>query len=175
MRRQSSKPDTVWHVATISTIRAWQCSPSLHSLLTLRWIIGNESTNMCSTSKCIDSFGSSKTAQDQFKITEESCPRLVILLQTAASWPGARDIRDIRDIRDSAGRGGEVGELSSLQGLKHWWFWCRTGAALIQHSFARKLLGLLGWNCYRSVRVQLDSVAIQESKVLSLAVHRSAG
>lgn len=27
-------------------------------------------------------------AEDQFKITEESCPRLVILVRAAASWPG---------------------------------------------------------------------------------------
>ena len=65
-------PDTVWHVATISTIRAWQCSPSLHSLLTLRWIIRNESTNMCSTSKCIHSFGEqqncSGSVQDHWRV-----------------------------------------------------------------------------------------------------------
>ena len=29
-----------------------------------------------------------KMAEDQFKITEESCPRLVILVRAAASWPG---------------------------------------------------------------------------------------
>ena len=50
---------------------------------------------------------------------------------------------------------------------------------------ATKRLGLLGWNCCRYVplcsgiswyiQVQLDSVAIHESKVLSLAVHRSTG